>query len=244
MQLQVLGCGDAFGSGGRFHTCFHVSAHSANFLVDCGASSLIALRRFGVDPNTIQTVLISHLHGDHFGGLPFLLLDAQFVSKRRAPLTIAGPPTLSARLHALRETMFPGSTDADPGFQLDIVELESQVTAHMNGVSVTPYPVRHPSGAPSYAIRRQIEHQTICYSGDTEWVPALVDAARGADVFIAECYTFDRPVPFHTNWVSLREHLEEIGAKRVLLTHMSPDMLEQASIDGAERAEDGLILAI
>jgi phosphoribosyl 1,2-cyclic phosphodiesterase len=63
-------------------------------------------------------------------------------------------------------------------------------------------------------------------------------------VFIAECYTFDRPVPFHTNWVSLREHLEEIGAKRVLLTHMSPDMLEQASIDGAERAEDGLILAI
>jgi ribonuclease BN (tRNA processing enzyme) len=159
MQLQVLGCGDAFGSGGRFHTCFHVSAHSANFLVDCGASSLIALRRFGVDPNTIQTVLISHLHGDHFGGLPFLPLDAQFVSKRRAPLTIAGPPTLTARLHALRETMFPGSTDADPGFQLDIVELESQVTAHMNGVSVTPYPVRHPSGAPSYALRCQIEHQ-------------------------------------------------------------------------------------
>jgi ribonuclease BN (tRNA processing enzyme) len=244
MRLQVLGCGDAFGSGGRFHTCFHVSAGSASFLVDCGASSLIAMRRFGVDPNTIRMVLISHLHGDHFGGLPFLLLDAQFVSRRTTPLTIAGPPTRSARLQALRETMFPGSTESDLGFPLDIVELAPQVTAQVNDVSVTAYPVRHPSGAPSYALRCQVGHQTLCYSGDTEWIPVLVDTARGADLFIAECYTFNRPVPFHTSWMSLCGHLPEIGAKRVLLTHMSTDMLEQVAIDGAERAEDGMVLEI
>jgi ribonuclease BN (tRNA processing enzyme) len=202
------------------------------------------MRRFGVDPNTIQSVLISHLHGDHFSGLPFLMLDAQFVSRRTTPLTIAGPPTLSARLQALRETMFPGSTESDLGFQLNIIELEPQVTAQVNGVSVTPYPVRHPSGAPSYALRCQVEHQILCYSGDTEWVPALIKAARGADVFIAECYTFDRKVPFHTSWVSLREHLQKIGAKRVLLTHMSTDMLEQTSIEGVERAADGMVLEI
>jgi ribonuclease BN (tRNA processing enzyme) len=212
--------------------------------VDCGASSLIVIRRFGVDPNTLRTVLISHLHGDHFGGLPFLLLDAQFVSRRTTPLTIAGPPTLSARLQALRETMFPGSTESDLGFPLDIVELAPQVTAQVNDVSVTAYPVRHPSGAPSYALRCQVGHQTLCYSGDTEWIPVLVDAARDADLFIAECYTFNRPVPFHTSWMNLREHLPEIGAKRVLLTHMSTDMLEQVAIDGAERAEDGMVLEI
>ena len=244
MRLQILGCGDAFGSGGRFHTCFHVSAGSTSFLVDCGASALIAMRRFGVDPNTIESVLISHLHGDHFGGLPFLLLDAQFVSRRTTPLTIAGPPTLSARLQALQETMFPGSTESDLGFQLNIIELEPQVTAQVNGVSVTPYPVRHPSGAPSYALRCQVEHQILCYSGDTEWVPVLIEGARRADVFIAECYTFDRKVPFHTSWVSLREHLQKIGAKRVLLTHMSTDMLEQVSIERAEMARDGIILEI
>jgi ribonuclease BN (tRNA processing enzyme) len=202
------------------------------------------MRRFRVDPNTIQSVLISHLHGDHFGGLPFLLLDAQFVSRRTTPLTIAGPPTLSARLQALRETMFPGSTESDLGFQLDIIELEPQVTAQVNSVSVTPYPVRHPSGAPSYALRCQVERQILCYSGDTEWVPVLIEAARGADVFIAECYTFERNVPFHTSWVSLREHLQKIGAKRVLLTHMSTDMLEQVSIEGAEMAQDGMVLEI
>jgi ribonuclease BN (tRNA processing enzyme) len=244
MRLQVLGCGDAFGSGGRFHTCFHVSGGSASFLVDCGASSLIAMRRFGVDPNTIRTVLISHLHGDHFGGLPFLLLDAQFVSRRTTPLTIAGPPTLASRLQALRETMFPGSTESDLGVPLEIVELEPQMTTQVNGVAVTAYPVRHPSGAPSYALRCQVGHRTLCYSGDTEWVPVLIEAARGADVFIAECYTFDRPVPFHTSWMSLREHLPEIGAKRVLLTHMSTDMLEKLSIEGAERADDGMVLEV
>ena len=244
MRLQILGCGDAFGSGGRFHTCFHVSGGMASFLVDCGASALIAMRRFGVDPNTIQSVLISHLHGDHFGGLPFLLLDAQFVSNRKVPLTIAGPPTLQARLQALRETMFPGSTESDLGFQLNIIELEPHVTAQVNGVSVTPYPVLHPSGAHSYALRLQIEHQILCYSGDTEWVPVLIEAAQGADMFIAECYTFDRKVPFHTSWVSLREHLHETGAKRVLLTHMSLDMLEQPWIEGVERAEDGMVLEI
>jgi ribonuclease BN (tRNA processing enzyme) len=78
----------------------------------------------------------------------------------------------------------------------------------------------------------------------TEWIPVLVDAARDADLFIAKCYTFNRPVPFHTSWMNLREHLPEIGAKRVLLTHMSTDMLEQVAIDGAERAEDGMVLEI
>jgi ribonuclease BN (tRNA processing enzyme) len=169
------------------------------------------MRRFGVDPNTIRTVLISHLHGDHFGGLPFLLLDAQFVSRRTAPLTIAGPPTLPERLHALRETMFPGSTETDLGFPLDIVELEPHVTTQVNGVSVTAYPVRHPSGAPSYALRCQIEHRTLCYSGDTEWVPVLTEAARGADLFIAECYTFDRPVPFHTSWMACESICLKLG---------------------------------
>jgi ribonuclease BN (tRNA processing enzyme) len=104
--------------------------------------------------------------------------------------------------------MFPGSTDTDLGFQLDIIELEPQVTAQVNGVSVTPYPVRHPSGAPSYALRCQVVHRTLCYSGDTEWVPVLVEAARDADMFMAECDTFDRPVPFHTRWVSICRRLE------------------------------------
>ena len=101
MKLQFLGSGDAFGSGGRFNTCFHLErkAHG-NVLIDCGASSMVAIRKWGVDPNAISTVLVSHLHGDHFGGLPFLLLDAHHLSKRDRPLFLWGPAGMPARLVA------------------------------------------------------------------------------------------------------------------------------------------------
>ena len=199
------------------------------------------MRRFGLEPNSVETVLISHLHGDHFGGLPFLLLDAYFVS-RRSRLTIAGPPTLASRLHALREAMFPGSADIELRFPLDLVELGPEESVDVNGIQVMPLPVRHPSGAPSFALRCEIDGATLCYSGDTEWVEALVRAAQSADMFIAESYTFERSVPFHTRWLTLRDHLPEINAKRVLLTHMSTEMLEHKPVQGAEFAEDGMVL--
>jgi len=93
MKLTFLGSGDAFGSGGRFNTCMLVETATTRFLIDCGASSLIAMKRTGITPNSIETILVSHLHGDHFGGLPFFILDPQFFSKRTVPLTDAGPPS-------------------------------------------------------------------------------------------------------------------------------------------------------
>ena len=90
MQLRFVGCGDALGSGGRFNTCFHVTGERANFLIDCGASSLVALKSYGIAREAIDVILITHFHGDHFAGLPFLLLDAQF-TRRTRPLVIAGP---------------------------------------------------------------------------------------------------------------------------------------------------------
>jgi ribonuclease BN (tRNA processing enzyme) len=88
MRVKFLGSGDAFGSGGRLNTCFLVDRGEANFLIDCGASAMISIRRFNMDPNSVETILLSHLHGDHFGGLPFFILDAQLISKRTAPLSL------------------------------------------------------------------------------------------------------------------------------------------------------------
>jgi ribonuclease BN (tRNA processing enzyme) len=245
MRVQVLGCGDAFGSGGRFHTCFHVSTGDQQFLIDCGASALIAIRRFGVDPNAVQTVFLSHLHGDHFAGLPFLLLDAQFVSRRTTPLTIVGPTGSQRRLHDLMEAMFPGSAKVERRFPVQVVELAPETPMILNGVTVTPFEVPHPSGAPSFALRLECAATVICYTGDTGSVDAIIPAAHGADLLIAEASTLERPVPHHLSWVALRARLGEIGAKRVLLTHMSPEMLDAGvEIEGAERAEDGMLIDI
>lgn len=243
MELRVLGCGDAFGSGGRLHTCFHVEASATRFLIDCGATALIAMRRFGVDPNGIETVFLTHLHGDHFGGLPFLILDAQLVSRRTTPLTIAGPPGLRERLPALMEALFPGSSEVERRFAVRLVEIDPEIPTEVNGVEVRAFPVNHPSGSPSLALRLTCEGKVICYTGDTEWVDALIPAAREADLLIAEAYTVERPVRFHLDWATLQQHLPEIAAKSVLLTHMSPDMLSHTP-KAADKADDGYLVLV
>lgn len=243
MELRVLGCGDAFGSGGRFNTCFHVTAAKTQFLIDCGASSLVAMRQSSIELNRIETIFLTHLHGDHYGGVPFVILDAQLVSGRTTPLTVAGPPGLRARLTALMEAMFPGSSTAERKFTLDIVELPLGTESTVNGITATAYEVRHPSGSPSTALRIGCDGKTICYTGDTEWVEALIPAARDADLLIAESYTAERPVRFHLDWTTLKSHLPEINPRRLLLTHMSPDMLERTP-DGYEAAEDGMVISL
>lgn len=225
------------------HTCFHVTARAISFLIDCGASALISMRRYGVDPTRVDTVFLTHLHGDHFGGLPFLILDAQLVSRRTAPLTIVGPPGLGNRLSALMEAMFPGSSKVERRFETRLIELAADAPATVNGVDLTAFTVRHPSGAPSYALRFACEGKILCYTGDTEWIDSLVPAARDADLLIAEGYTFERPVRFHLDWASLRAHLPELHPRRILLTHMSPDMLARTP-DGYEAAEDGQTIAV
>jgi len=244
MRLQFLGSGDAFGSGGRFNTCFHVVWSGGAFLIDCGASSMVAIRRFGVDPNTIRTVLVSHLHGDHFGGLPFFLLDAQLVSRRTAPLTIAGPPGLERRLLEAMENFFPGSTQVQRKFALDIVELADEARVTLNGLAVTPYRVKHYSGAPPYALRLEIDDKLLTYSGDTEWAETLIPAARDADLFICEAYFYEKRVKYHLDWKTLQRRLAEIRPKRLILTHMSPDMLAHDAEAEFEKAEDGLVVEI
>ena len=116
VEIRFVGCGDAFGSGGRFQTCIAVRSPNDFFLIDCGASSLVAWRPQGIQPREVSKIFITHLHGDHFGGLPFLLLDAQYATKREEPLTIAGPPGLQERLEQAMEALFPGSSKVRPRF--------------------------------------------------------------------------------------------------------------------------------
>lgn len=244
MQLRFIGCGDAFGSGGRFNTCFQVISPSATVLIDCGASSLVALRKRGVDPNSIDAVFITHLHGDHFGGLPFLILDAQLVSRRTRPLTIAGPPGLRERLTQAMEVFFPGSSGVTQKFTLEVIELQPDAPTTVGAVSVLPMKVRHPCGAPPLALRLTIDGKSVAYTGDTEWTEALIAVAQDADLFIAEAYFHDRKVKYHLDLDTVLAHMAQLRPRRMVLTHMSPDMLGRDLAGRFEVAEDGMLLEV
>lgn len=244
MQLRFVGCGDAFGSGGRNNTCFHVLGERVNFLIDCGATSLPALKHQGIARDELDLILITHFHGDHFAGLPFLLLDAQF-TRRTRPLTIAGPEGIEIRLKQAMEVMFENSSKTKQRFDVNIVTLMPEATAQLGAVSVTPFPVVHgESGGPFLGYRIETEGRTIAYTADTEWTEALIPLGLAADLLIAEAYTFDRPVKNHLSLKALEARLGEIKPKRLILTHMSDDMLERLGRLPYEAASDGLVIEL
>jgi ribonuclease BN (tRNA processing enzyme) len=240
VRVTTVGSGDAFGSGGRFQTCIALG-DPPHTLVDCGATSLTALRQQGIDPNGIDTVVLTHLHGDHFGGLPFLVLDGQF-RRREQDLTVLGPPGTADRLATAMEALFPGSSSVRRRFEVHVREHVERRPARAGDVSVTPFEVRHAAGAPAFGVRVSRAGRTLAYSGDTEWTDALLDLADGADLLLAEGYS-PRPVRWHLDLDSLAAHRDRLGCRRLLLTHLSPAALT-ADLTGWELAHDGLVTEI
>lgn len=244
MHLQFVGSGDAFGSGGRFNTCFHVAGERANFLIDCGASSLVGLKRFGIARDAIDTILISHFHGDHFGGVPYFVLDAHF-GKRTRPLTIAGPPGIESWYERALEAAFEHFSSIKLAFDLKLVTLPERAASKIGPLQVTPFPVMHGnSGGPFFAYRIAVENRIIAYSGDTEWTDTLLEAARDADLLVMECYSYDKPIRNHLNLKTIEQNLPRLGAKRLVLTHMSDDMLAHAAKVRHETACDGMVVRL
>ena len=220
MRLTIIGSGDAFGSGGRFNTCFFLETAKGTLLVDCGASSLVALKARGVDPNAIDGILLSHLHGDHFGALPFLLLDAQFLTRRERPLLIAGPPGTRTRLDQSLELLFPRSSTNEWRFSWKVMEIEVARPTEVLGHSVTTTEVLHYSGAPSTAIVLSDGDKRFAYSGK---------------------------LPGHISWDVLKPRLPDLRARRIMLTHMNPVMLahlDEVRAAGALVAEDGAVIEL
>ena len=196
------------------------------------------MKRYGVETSDIDAILLSPLHGDHFGELPFFILESRHVSDRQKPLVVAGPPGLEVRTNEAMEVLYPGSSGADQSFTLEFVELKEETTAEIGPFAITPYPVVHSSGAPAYALRISYEDKILAFSGDTEWTDTLNKVAREADLFICECNSFEMNVPNHLNYRTLAEHREELECRRLVLTHMGEEMLRRVGELDLEGAED------
>jgi ribonuclease BN (tRNA processing enzyme) len=192
----------------------------------------------------VSKVLITHLHGDHFGGLPFFLLDAQLVSKRTEPLTLVGPPGFEKRLLEAMEILFAGSSKVEPNFEIRFVELAPRTPTTVDQVAVTAFPAAHFSGAPSYSLRVEVEQKVFVYSGDTQWTDVLIEASDQADLFVCESYVFDKKVALHNTYRTIMENRGRLTCKRIILTHMSEDVLSRSDEVELPMAQDGLRLTL
>jgi ribonuclease BN (tRNA processing enzyme) len=247
MKLTIAGCSDAFGSGGRFHSCYVLETSKGRLLLDCGANSPLALKRAGIAIPSLDAIVISHCHGDHFGGLPFLLLGRMFAARSPKPVEILGPPGVRARTEALFECLYPCIQALPRDFPLTYRELSPGARADWRGIAVSAFEVNHFSGTPSLALSFADRERIFGFSGDSGWCDGVIEAGRGADLFLAECTFFSTQSAMHLDYLTLAAKFSEIGAKRYLLTHMGEEML--ASLDKIDTsrciaAEDGLSLTI
>jgi ribonuclease BN (tRNA processing enzyme) len=244
VRLTFVGSGDAFAGGGRFQTSLHLEGDgTAPLLIDCGASTLIALKRLAIDPASIGHVALSHLHGDHFGGLPWLVLDGQF-AKRTLPLEILGPTHTRDRFEKTFEALYPGALEAERIFETSVVEYADRTSQEFGPARITAYPVRHTPDTMPHALRVEYAGKVIAYSGDTEWTEALIELAAGADLFVCECNFFNTKAPGHLDYGTLIEHRPKLGCERIVITHMSDEMLSHVGEVELETASDGAVIDI
>ncbi len=241
VRLRFLGTGNAFADGGRSHAAILVSAPEGRILLDCGGTSLPPLR-LACDPTEIGSVAITHLHGDHFGGLPYLVMQQKF-SPRKAPLLIGGPPSLEKRYLASALALYADFYNTPISFEVRFTVLGER-PVRLGAADVSAHPVEHVPESEPHGLRVRIGGKLIAYSGDAKWGAALPVLADGADLFICEATTYDRPDPVHISATELMQHRGELRCARVITTHLGSESIAHLSSFGVEHAEDGMEIVL
>jgi len=255
MKLTVVGSADAFNSSGRAHSCYLLRSDNAGTLmVDFGATALMRLNQLGVSPTELDGLVFTHMHGDHIGGFPFLLIDALYNHPRRRALPVLGPPLTAASLTRLIDACYPGHHSHLPDVPVEISEFGPGETRSFLGYRIEAFAAAHME-APHRALCLRITDAagtSIAFSGDTRPCAGLREAASGSALLVAECTRLAPPVGDHTTWQDWQRELQTIGARSVLLTHLGEDVrgalpsLQTAAASGVpfRFAEDGLELEV
>ena len=241
MFVQCLGSGDAFGSGGRMNTSFFIRYRGKGIILDCGATTLVALKKAELSSLDLDFILISHLHGDHIGGIPFILTERQVKGDETRELTLIGPKGLKNIVDLMTRSLFPGISE-NLRFPLRYIEFETGDVIHEPDFVLATFSARHAPSTNPHSLRLTLGKQTIAYSGDTEWNENLIALCDLAELFLCEGYAYNEPENFHMSIKELIRQQSRLGAKRIVLTHLSQEALDSRADIPFEIAEDGMIL--
>ena len=245
VTVTILGTGDAFSSHGRFNAGYLIEAGGYRILMEAGPTILTSLKRAGIRPADIDLILISHLHGDHFGGVPFLFLEYTYESRRRTRLTIVGPNYLESRSMTLVRTMFPGTAATQLAQKSRWVVIEPHDKLRFGPARIAAIRTPHMKRYKSLAFRIEIAGHTIVFSGDTGWTEELVPFVAGADLFLCECTYFESSdLTFHLNYPQIERERDRLQVKRLVLTHLGREVLDRGPEVAMELGSDGMRIEV
>lgn len=244
VQVTFLGSGDAFSAGGKHQAGYLLQAEDSSTLLDCGVTTLKSLKTHNIDADIVDRVLISHLHGDHFGGLPFLFLEYLYEKHRQRPLEIVGPPGTEARVWDLFRAMYKETSAKPLTFEPRFVELQPSQTAEFGPLRVEPFRVPHQEREISLGYRVHLHGRSVLYSGDTGWSEELIRYSENTDLFICECCYFETRLPIHLDYPRLAQEQHRFQSRRLILTHLGREVLSKPDQVELELAHDGLVVSL
>ncbi len=244
VQVRFLGAGDAFNARGQCHACHLVRTPHTTTLLDCGPTSLLALKREGLTANDIDHIFLSHLHGDHFAGIPFLLIANVYDSPRSRPLHVVGPPGTEQRIADLYRAMYRDISQREMPFELKCIETDGGEDIDFGGIAVRGFQVPHQQNEISLGLSVATEGKKILYSGDTGWTEDLVEQSGDADLFICECCFFETRMDFHLDYPRIAENRDRFGCERLILTHIGREVAERIEQVDCEVSSDGMTVDI
>jgi ribonuclease BN (tRNA processing enzyme) len=248
IQLTFLGTADAFNGAGRANSCYWIQDAHGHYVVDFGPTALLQCRKLGLDPGLLDAVYLTHLHGDHLGGLALLYIDLLFIRRRTRPLLIAGPPGSEARVMALLESAYPSVLAKGAPFELRFWEWPVPGEVVHEKRRIRTVLAKHDTQAVASSLRIEAEgEKVLAFSGDTGWQPELAEIAAGADLLITECSMEHAVFWGHLSLEEIRTHRALLPAGLVL-SHLSdesrPVAVAEAEALGLIVADDGLVLTL
>lgn len=244
MKIRFLGTADAFSSGGRNQSAILVECAGATFLLDCGPTTLTEMKRSGIAPDSLDFALISHAHGDHCAGIPFLFLEYEYMTERDRPFSILGPPGLEDRIERGTTAFYPTLAPERRRFVSHYHALSPQVPFEIEGIRILPYLARHVADFPCYGYRLEVEGKTLAFTGDTGWTEELVRLCSGVDLLITECTFLEASIDIHLSYEEIAQHRDRLAAKRILLTHLGMDVRKREEDIPLPLADDGLVIEL
>ena len=208
MKITLLGTGDAFSSDGRASTSILIDG-SVKILLDCSPQAIHSLRKIDYAINNLEYVFITHLHGDHAGGLPLLVLN--LMHKEQGEIYVSGPEGLEDFINSTYSKFY------GIGDWKSVVKIKDLSDKF-------PFEFEYMEGKHSikdYIYKIKIDGKEIVYTGDTSRVD-LSKFAEGVDYLFHEAADLnqDRAQKYgHTTPFQAAEVAKEANVKNLVLVH-------------------------
>jgi len=245
LELACLGTADALGTGGGRHCAgYRVRNQDTQILLEAGPGILSQLKARQQDMAAVDGVALSHLHGDHFAGLPFLLLEYEHQTRREKPFIVLGPPGTESRVRRLLDLLYWESRGRQFRFPLEFIEMVDNSQAEIGGFRLSSFTVPHQETEVSLGYQVCGDGQNLVFSGDTPWTEKLLHESENADLLLCECTDLEHSSGKHIRYVDIERHRASFSCGDLLLTHLGPEVHARVDQIPETTATDSLVVEI